>query len=133
MNPDWQNFLVRHGANLADGVVQRFGDTAAELDATSQHDILCDLGQFGTLRVSGEEAQSFLQNLLSNDIREASATRAQYSSFNTAKGRLLATMLIWREGDDYLLQLPRVLCAAIRKETLHVRAARQGENQRYRR
>ncbi len=78
--------------------------------------MLCDLSQFGTLRVSGEEAQPFLQNLLSNDIREVSSTRAQLSSLNTAKGRMLATMLIWREGDDYLLQLPRSLCESIRKK-----------------
>jgi len=116
MNPDWQDFLTRHGATIAAGVVQRFGDSAAELDATGQGTILCDLGQFGTLRVSGEEAQAFLQNLLSNDIREASVTSAQLSSLNTAKGRMLATLLIWREGDDYLLQLPRVLCEAMRKK-----------------
>lgn len=116
MNPDWQDFLTRHGATIAAGVVQRFGDSAAELDATGQGTILCDLGQFGTLRVSGEEAQAFLQNLLSNDIREASVTRAQLSSLNTAKGRMLATLLIWRAGEDYLLQLPRVLCEATRKK-----------------
>lgn len=116
MNPDWQNFLMQHGASIDAGVVQRFGDAAAELDATPQGTVLCDLSQFGTLRVSGEEAQSFLQNLLSNDIREVSSTRAQLSSFNTAKGRLLVTMLIWREGEGYLLQLPRVLCEAIRKK-----------------
>jgi len=116
MNPDWHNFLTQQGASLADGIVQGFGDTAAELKATEQDTIICDLSQFGTLRVSGEEAQSFLQNLLSNDIREVSATRAQLSSFNTAKGRMLATMLIWREGDDYMLQLPRALCEPIRKK-----------------
>src|SRR5665647_2907058 len=116
MNPDWHDFLTQHGAILAADIVQRFGDTAAELQATEQGTVLCDLSQFGTLRVSGEEAQSFLQNLLSNDIREISATRAQLSSFNTAKGRMLATMLIWREGEDYLLQLPRVLCEPIRKK-----------------
>ena len=116
MTPDWQNFLMQHGATLVSGVAQRFGDTAAELNATAQSTVLCDLSQFGTLRVSGEEAQSFLQNLLSNDIREVSTTRAQLSSFNTAKGRMLATMLIWREGDDYLLQLPRPLAEAIRKK-----------------
>ena len=116
MNPDWQSFLVQHGATIAAGVVQRFGDTAAELLSTRQSTVLCDLGQFGTLRVSGEEAQSFLQNLLSNDIREVSSTRAQLSSFNTAKGRMLASLLIWKEGEDYLLQLPRVLCEPMRKK-----------------
>lgn len=125
MNPDWHDFLTRHGATLADGIVQDFGDTAAELKAAGQGSVLCDLSQFGTLRVSGEEAQSFLQNLLSNDIREVGTTRAQLSSFNTAKGRMLATMLIWREDGDYMLQLPRALCEPIRKKlTMYVLRAR---------
>ena len=116
MNPDWQNFLMQRGALINVGVVQPFGNSAAELNAAAQDTVLCDLGQFGTLRVSGEEAQSFLQNLLSNDIHEVSLTRAQLSSFNTAKGRMLASLLIWRDGDDYLLQLPRPLTEAIRKK-----------------
>lgn len=116
MNPDWQNFLTQHGATIGMGVVQSFGDIAAELAATKQGAVICDLSQFGTLRISGSDAGPFLQNLLSNDIREVSHNRAQLSSLNSAKGRMLATMLIWREGDDYLLQLPRVLCEAIRKK-----------------
>jgi hypothetical protein len=116
MTTNWQNFLTRYGAAIEAGVVQSFGDPAAELDATAQDTVLCDLSQFGTLRVSGEEAQSFLQSLLSNDIREVSSSHAQLSSLNTAKGRMLATLLIWREGDDYLLQLPRVLCEPVRKK-----------------
>ncbi len=125
MNPDWQDFLTRHGATLADGIAQDFGDSTAELNAAEHGSILCDLSQFGTLRVSGEEAQSFLQNLFSNDIREASPTRAQYSSFNSAKGRMLATMLIWRQGSDYMLQLPRQLREPIRKKlTMYVLRAK---------
>jgi hypothetical protein len=116
MNPDWHDFLTRYGATIDAGVAQRFGDPAAELDATAHRTVLCDLGQFGTLRVSGEEAQPFLQNLLSNDISEVGSSRAQLSSLNTAKGRVLATMLIWRESDGYLLQLPRILCESVRKK-----------------
>lgn len=96
--------------------MQHFGDPVAELDVTVQGTVLCDLSQSGVLRVSGEEAQSFLQNLLSNDIREVNAARAQRSSFNTAKGRMLAAFLIWRDGDDYLLQLPHALTEAMRKK-----------------
>ncbi|TAN82710.1 MAG: folate-binding protein [Gallionella sp.] len=116
MNTDFQNFLVQHGATIEAGVAQHFGDAAAELLAAKQSTVLCELGQFGTLRASGEDAQSFLQNLLSNDIREAGATRAQPSSFNSPKGRMLASMTIWRDGDDYMLQLPRVLCEPMRKK-----------------
>lgn len=116
MNPDWQTFLAQHGATITAGVVQHFGDLAAELRATVQATVLCELGRFGTLRVSGEEAQAFLQNLLSNDIRQVSMSRAQFSSLNSPKGRVVATLLIWRDGDDYLLQLPRELCEPIRKK-----------------
>jgi folate-binding protein YgfZ len=121
MNQDWQNFLAAQGAQIQntqiqDGVVSHFGDAPAERLTARDSTVLCDLGQFGTLRVSGEESQSFLQNLLSNDICEVSSTRAQLNSLNTAKGRMLATMLIWREGGDYLLQLPRALCEPVLKK-----------------
>ena len=43
MNPDWHNFLTRQGATIVDGIAQRFGDNAAELKATEQGTILCDL------------------------------------------------------------------------------------------
>jgi hypothetical protein len=116
MNPDWQIFLQQQGALLHENIVQHFGNAQNELAATQNGSVLCDLSQFGTLRVSGDEAQSFLQNLLSNDIREVSTSRAQLSSLNTAKGRMLATMLIWQEDEDYLLQLPRQLSEPIRKK-----------------
>ncbi len=116
MNPDWQQFLQQHGAVLDNGVVQHFGDPSGELIAARDGTMLCDLSQFGTLRVSGEEAQTFLQNLLSNDIREVNQGRAQLSSLNDPKGRMLATLLIWQTGADYYLQLPRSLCAAIQKK-----------------
>ena len=116
MNPNWQNFLSSCGAVITDTAVQHFGDSAAELLATSDSTVLCNLRQFGTLRVAGEEAQSFLQNLLSNDIREVNSTRAQLSSLNSAKGRMLASFLIWRDGEDYLLQLPHSLVEMMRKK-----------------
>ncbi|MDO8311899.1 MAG: folate-binding protein YgfZ [Sideroxyarcus sp.] len=116
MNQNWQNFLSTQGAQIQDGVVQHFGDSATERLAARDGTVLCDLSQFGILKVSGEDAQSFLQNLLSNDIREVNGNRAQLSSINNAKGRMLAGMLVWRSSDDYLLQLPRGLCETIRKK-----------------
>jgi len=116
MNQDWQNFLRAQGAQIQDSVVSHFGEATAERLAARDGTVLCDLGQFGTLRISGEEAESFLQNLLSNDVREVTATRAQLSSLNSPKGRMLASLLIWRDGQDYLLQLPRTLSEPILKK-----------------
>jgi len=116
MNPDWQNFLQRQHAHLQDGVALHFGGAKDELAAAQNGVVLCDLSQFGTLKVSGEDAQSFLQNMFSSDVREVGAAQAQISSLNTAKGRMLATFLIWQTGADYFLHLPRGLCAAIHKK-----------------
>ena len=90
--------------------------TSSAKKLTDSSVVLCELQQFGVLRVAGEEAQSFLQNLLSNDIREVTSTRGQLSSLNNAKGRMLASFLIWSDGEDYLLQLPRSLVEIMRKK-----------------
>ena len=115
MNPDWQTFLQRQHAHLQEGVVLHFGNAQDELAAAQNGTVLCDLSQFGILKVAGEDAQSFLQNMLSSDVREVGAQQAQISSLSTPKGRMLATFLIWQTDADYFLHLPRGLCAAILK------------------
>jgi len=121
MNPDWKNYLAQHDAIIENDIVKSFGDMAAELEATAQSPVLCDLSRFSSIQVTGEDAQTFLQNLLSNDILEVSDSRAQLSSFNSAKGRMLASMMIWREADSYILQLPQELSEPIRKKlTMYV-------------
>lgn len=116
MNQDWQNFLMQQGAQLHDGIVQHFGNFQDELIETRDGTVLCDLSQFGTLKVSGEESQKLLQNLLSNDINAVNAKAAQLSSFNSPKGRMLATFLIWQQAENYVLQLPCSLTAAMLKK-----------------
>jgi tRNA-modifying protein YgfZ len=116
MNQDWQQFLAAQGAHIQDGVVQHFGNTTAELIATRDGTVLCDLSQFGTLKVYGEEAQGFLHNLFSSDVNALTSQHALHSSFNTAKGRALATLFIWRNSTEFFLQLPRSLAAPIQKK-----------------
>jgi len=116
MNQAWQDFLATQHAHFHDGAAAHFGDTAGELAAAQGGTVLCDLGQFGVLKVSGADAQGFLQNLLSSDVKAVTPARAQPSSFNTPKGRVLATFLIWQSGADYCLQLPRSLTAAMHKK-----------------
>lgn len=116
MNQSWQEFLQQQAASLHDGIVQHFGDAQGELSTAKTCTVMCDLSQFGMLRVSGEDAPTFLQSLFSSDVREVTMQHAQPASFNSAKGRMLASFLIWKTGDDYLLQLPRSLCEPIRKK-----------------
>jgi folate-binding protein YgfZ len=116
MNQAWQDFLAAQQALIEEGAVRHFGDAAGELAAAANGTVLCDVSHFGVLKVSGEDAQTFLQNLFSSDVKAVSPAQAQFSSFNTAKGRMLATFLIWQTGGDYYLQLPRSLAAAMQKK-----------------
>lgn len=116
MNQDWQDFLTTQGAHIQDGIVQHFGNAAAERVATRDSTVLCDLSQFGVLKVSGDEAQAFLHNLFSSDVNALTLEYALPSSFNTAKGRTLATFLIWRDPAGFYLHLPLSLLAAIQKK-----------------
>jgi folate-binding protein YgfZ len=121
MNSTWQDYLLTQGAKIQDGIVQYFGAGHGEMAAAQEGMVLCYLSHFGLLKVSGEDAETFLQNLLSSDVREVTPWHAQYSSFNTPKGRMLASFLIWRKGvlDDsdkaFFLQIPLGLCADIQQ------------------
>src|SRR5512135_258859 len=116
MNQDWQNFLTTQGAQIQDGSVQHFGNAAAERAAARDGTVLCDLSQFGVIKASGEEAQGFLHNLFSSDVNALTSEHALHSSFNTAKGRTLATLFIWRNQTEFFLQLPQSLVAPIQKK-----------------
>jgi folate-binding Fe-S cluster repair protein YgfZ len=91
LNSNWQAFLETQGAQIANEIVQNFGSAPTELIATRDSTVLCDLSQFGILKVSGEDAQTFLHSLCSNDIKAITPAIAQLNTLNTAKGRVLAS------------------------------------------
>ncbi|NBQ69719.1 MAG: folate-binding protein [Nitrosomonadaceae bacterium] len=125
MNPAWQTFLRdRHAVIENDGVVH-FGNITTELQVTATSTVMADLSHHSVIRFSGEDAKTFLQNQLSCDIREINPNQAQYGSYCTPKGRILATFLLWQHHDDLLMQLPAGLSAAIQKRlTMYVLRAK---------
>ena len=76
---------------------------------------IAPLTQFGLIQCTGEDAQSFLQGQLSCDVNAVRPDSAIYGSYNTPKGRMLATFLLWRDETGYMLQLPRSMCESTRK------------------
>lgn len=70
----------------------------------------------GLIRVSGEDAVAFLQGQLSNDVRRLSETRGQITSYNSAKGRMLAVIHAFvRPNGGIYLEMPRALVAPVLK------------------
>ncbi len=77
--------------------------------------VFCELAQFGLIRFSGAEAQVFLHNQLSCDVAALASGKSTYGSYCTPKGRVLATFLLWRAGEDFFMQLPSPLREPIQK------------------
>ncbi|MFZ5510878.1 MAG: YgfZ/GcvT domain-containing protein [Pseudomonadota bacterium] len=116
MNQAWQAFLYDRGARRDGGRITDFGSPAEELAAASSGTVLVPLSAYGVIRASGEDAASFLHNLLTNDIKKLGASAAQHNSLCSAKGRMLANFLVWRDEGDYLLQLSADLQPAVHKK-----------------
>jgi len=102
MAESWSDFLATRGA-LGEGAELHFTDTATEVRLAHQGAALVPLTQLGLIRARGEEAAGFLHNLFSNDVKTQAPDEARWNSFNSAKGRMLASFLLWRRGEDYLL------------------------------
>ncbi|MDP2785169.1 MAG: folate-binding protein, partial [Sulfurimicrobium sp.] len=77
--------------------------------------ILTDLSHFSVIQFAGEDDETFLQGQLSCDVRQALQNHAQYGSYCTPKGRMLATFLLWRNANGFQMQLPAALRETIQK------------------
>ncbi|MBM3116715.1 YgfZ/GcvT domain-containing protein [Jeongeupia naejangsanensis] len=112
----WNDTLESLGARRNDaGIVTDFGNAAEELAALASQSVVSPLAQYGLIRFSGEETATFLNGQLSSDVRTLALDTAQYSSYSTPKGRMLASFLVFRAGEDYLLQIASELQPAIQK------------------
>jgi hypothetical protein len=78
--------------------------------------VYCELDGLGLIRFEGAEAQSFLHNQLTCDVAALAPHQSAYGGYCTARGRLLATFLLWRSGEDFFMQLPSPLCEPIRTQ-----------------
>ncbi len=105
MIESWKTFLLTQGAAIEGGAVLHYGDPAAERAAAVNGTIVADLSQLGVIAFRGEEAATFLQGQLTNDVRALHADGAQWNGYCSPKGRLLGNFLMWRQGEDYCLQL----------------------------
>ncbi|MDP9140491.1 MAG: folate-binding protein [Pseudomonadota bacterium] len=77
------------------------------------------------LRASGADAESFLQGQLSSDLRLLRESKAQISSYNSPKGRMLALPHLIRRGGDILIELhPSVAAATLKRLRMFVLRAK---------
>jgi folate-binding protein YgfZ len=73
------------------------------------------LNRYGLLAVTGADARDFLHAQLTNDIANLPPDRAALAGWCTAKGRLLASMLVIPSREGFLLQLAKDLAPSTAK------------------
>jgi len=74
-----------------------------------------ELKRLGLLSCTGDEARAFLHAQLTNDLLDLPPGQARHAGWCSAKGRLLATMLVIAHERGFLLQLSRDIAAAVAK------------------
>lgn len=115
MHSAWQEFLVSQGAHIAEGRVEHFGQPAQEPQFAGNRNIIADLSHLGLLQVSGEDAQTFLQGQVTNDMKLLTGSNAQYAGYCNPKGRLLAIFLTFAHQGHFHLQVNGTLKDAMLK------------------
>jgi hypothetical protein len=111
----WKTFLQTQGALIDDRSVQHFGDPAGERAAAVDGTIVADLSQLGVIAFRGDETATFLQGQLTNDVRSLHVDNVQWNGYCNPKGRLLGNFLMWRNTEDYCLQLAGDILPSVQK------------------
>lgn len=106
MLESWQVFLSKQGATINNGCVTTFSRQEKEIEYSHCSTIVSDLSHYTLIKVSGTDAQGFLQGQLSNDINLVSETQSQLSSYCSPKGRALALFRVFFMDGAYYLSLP---------------------------
>ena len=82
----------------------------------SAENFIATLDHLGMLRFSGQDAEVFLQGQLSCDVSEVRPGLSSHGAYCSAKGRMLANFLLWREQDGFAMVLSRDLGASVQKQ-----------------
>lgn len=105
MHEDWKRFL-----DAAVPVAGRQDDPAADLPglhAARSGAFICDLSAYALASAQGPDAETFLQGQLSNDVKSLPPARVQLAAYNTPKGRMLASVILWRSKEGFFIQCPQ--------------------------
>ncbi len=81
---------------------------------------------WGVIRATGADAAAFLQGQLTNDVASLSAHEARLAGFCSAKGRLQASFVVWRDaaGDVLLACHASLLQATCKRLSMFVLRAK---------
>jgi|WetSurMetagenome_2_1015567.scaffolds.fasta_scaffold10186_6 tRNA-modifying protein YgfZ len=108
MKMQWKAYVESLNAQFdTQGVVAHFGKGISETKLALEQSVWYDLSTLGIIEISGEDAQTFLQGQFTNDVKQVSLEKSQFTAWCNAKGRVLATFYLWKKEDIFYLILPQ--------------------------
>jgi len=113
MKSAWKTFLIEQGAEFEGAHLVSFGNPNRERRIAPQGAILSNLSDRGLLEVSGEDAVSFLQNQLTNDITKIDDNCHQLTAWCNPKGRVIANFRAFKRGQNIYLILSKDLVETV--------------------
>jgi tRNA-modifying protein YgfZ len=84
-------------------IVLSYAGVATEYEALRQHAIVVDRSHRGRLRFTGAKAGETLTGLVTNDVLALAPGQGQYAAALTAKGKIVADLRLFRDGDSFLV------------------------------
>ena len=92
-------------------------DAAAQWRAAQSAAVVAEETGLAELTINGPDAADFLQGQLSNDVKKLQPGQGQWTTFNSPKGRMLATLFLAREdrAEGYVAILAHDVADAVRK------------------
>lgn len=98
MDSKWAAFLSNQGVLSEDYRVMKDGKAGVNF--------LAPLTHLTVLKVSGRDAAKLLQGQLTCNVNEIGESSSRYAAMCNPKGRVIATFLVIKNTDDFLLILP---------------------------
>jgi len=71
------------------------------------------LDDYSCLEITGEDAESFLQGQLSNDVRHLPAGGGHLTTYNDPQGRVIALLRLFRTEAGFIACLPATLAGSV--------------------
>jgi folate-binding protein YgfZ len=106
MNSSWKNFLLTQAVDV---------DTDAQAPAAVSRNNIYPLSQLAVLSIGGHDAAQLLQGQITCNINELSEEKSSLGALCNPKGRVIATFLLVKTQDAFLMVLPRELLEGVKK------------------
>ena len=113
----WNEFLVQQGAvfNTDKHTIAHFGAPDIERHVMRHGAVMTSLSNMGLIRFSGEDAKTFLQSQLTQDVNLVTNEQAQLAAYCDAQGQVLGLGVLFLYNDAYYWQVARDIVPALLK------------------